>query len=115
MEMNHNSDLQNLNKTLHSVADLHDNTCAATLQSTLERVSCPRILHLFQVYLDILWHESGHLAIFWMAYIDIVEILLGLVRADRESDWHLHLACIRELIPWCFAMDKTNYSRYLPV
>ncbi|KAG1678468.1 Multidrug resistance-associated protein 1 [Nymphon striatum] len=45
----------------------------------------------------------------------MVEILLGLIRADREGDWYLHLASIKSMIPWCFAMDKTNYSRYLPV
>ena len=55
------------------------------------------------------------LAVFWMNYIDIVEILLGLIRADREGNWSLHLAHIQKMIPWCFAMDKTNYSRYLPV
>ncbi len=50
-----------------------------------------------------------------MTYIEMVEILLGLLRADREGDWNLHLSCIRGMIPWCFAMDKTNYARYLPV
>lgn len=44
----------------------------------------------------------------------MVEILLGLIRANREGDGSLHLACIRALIPWCFAMGKMNYSRYLP-
>ncbi|KAG1651588.1 hypothetical protein GQR58_026913 [Nymphon striatum] len=37
------------------------------------------------------------------------------IRADREGDWYLHLASIKSMIPWCFAMVKTNYSRYLPV
>ena len=45
----------------------------------------------------------------------MVEVLLGLLRADREGDCTLHLACIRRVIPWCFASDKVNYARYLPV
>ena len=27
----------------------------------------------------------------------------------------MYLACIRDMIPWMFAYDRTNYSRYLPV
>ena len=50
-----------------------------------------------------------------MIYLDLVEILLGLIRTDREGNWTLHLACIRKMIPWCSATDKTNYVRYLPV
>jgi len=50
-----------------------------------------------------------------MLYIYQVEIQLSLISADRTGDWQLHLGSIRALIPWCFAMDKTNYARYLPV
>ncbi|KAK3747382.1 hypothetical protein QZH41_002637 [Actinostola sp. cb2023] len=32
-----------------------------------------------------------------------------------ESNWQLHLHAIRNMIPWCFAYDKINYARYLPV
>jgi len=115
LENNHNSDMGHLNETLRSIADIHENTCAATLELSLNDESCQRILYLFGSYLDVLRHESGQLASFWMIYVDMVEIMLGLIRADREGDWHLHLSCIKDLIPWCFAMDKTNYSRYLPV
>ena len=51
-----------------------------------------------------------------MSYIDIVgDVLLGLIRASREGNWQLHLYAIRDMIPWCFAYDKINYARYLPV
>jgi len=50
--------------------------------------SCQRILHLLKCYLDVLHHENGHLAAFWMTYLDMVEILLGLIRADGEGDWY---------------------------
>ena len=55
------------------------------------------------------------MAAFWVSYIDIAEILLDLVRASREGDWLLHLSAIQRQIPWCFAYDKQNYARYLPV
>lgn len=94
---------------------MHDATCAASLESCLTNESCQRILNLLRGYLDSLRHERGNLASFWLMYVDVVETLLGLIRADREGDWNLHLASTRKMIPWCFAMEKTNYARYVPV
>ena len=50
---------------------------------------------------------------FWMSYIDIVAIMLNMLRASREADWELHISSIREILPWCFAYDTTNYVRYM--
>ena len=74
-------------------------------------------IHLIWIqYLQYLLFENGPLSCFWMSYIDIVgDVLLGLIRASREGNWQLHLYAIRNMIPWCFAYDKINYARYLPV
>ena len=48
--------------------------------------SCSHILQRFQEYLDFLRTENGDLSTFWMSYVDMVEIVLGLVRASREGD-----------------------------
>ena len=83
------------------------------MKEVQENPSCIRICQLFQHYLDTL--REGHgLSAFWMSYIYMVEIMLGLLRASREGNWMLHLECIRQMIPWCFAYDKVNYARYLP-
>ena len=51
-----------------------------------------------------------------MSYVDMVgDLLLGLLRSSREGDWALHMSTIYAMIPWCFAYDKVNYARYLPV
>ena len=76
--------------------------------------SCSHVLQRFQDYLDFLRTENGDLSTFWMSYMDMVEIVLGLVRASREGDFEHHLMCIRAMIPWCFAYDRLNYARYLP-
>ena len=66
-------------------------------------------------YLDFLRHDNGNLSAFWMFYVDILgDILLGLLRASREGNWHLHLSAISKIIPWCFAYDRAKYARYLP-
>ena len=38
-----------------------------------------------------------------------------MIRLSREGNWRLHLYAIRAILPWCFAYDKINYSRYLSV
>ncbi len=115
LEAKHHDDLTHLNHTLSECFELHQNTCSATLTSAMENESCKRIFELFVEYQKLLMNQRGPLSALWMTYIQMVETLLGLLRADREGDWQLHLHCIREIIPWCFAMDKTNYARYLPV
>ncbi|XP_071812536.1 uncharacterized protein [Apostichopus japonicus] len=52
---------------------------------------------------------------FWCSYLEMIGNILLFIRATREGDWKLHLATVRVLLPWMFAYDRTNYSRYLPV
>ena len=40
---------------------------------------------------------------------------MNFLRATREGNWSLHLECIKEMLPWFFAYDHTNYAQYLPV
>ena len=57
------------------------------------------ILQRFEDYLDFLRTGKGDLSTFWMSYVDMVEIVLGLVRASRKGDFEHHLICIRAMIP----------------
>lgn len=75
--------------------ELHSNVCHATHTFALNDKSCKRILNLFIDYLKVLRYERGSLSASWVMYIELVEILLGLLRDDREGDWYLHLTCIR--------------------
>ena len=104
-----------LNDILPIIEELHANMCATTYDETLRNEKCVKLFNLFNAYLKDVKENRGQLSQFWMQYVDLVEILLGLLRADREGNWYLHLSCIRRMIPWCFAMDKINYARYLSV
>jgi len=85
-------------------------------EKILSNASLEETVQLFGKYKQFLPADNGDLSAFWMSYIDIVEdVLLGLLRACREGNWQLHLHAIRQMIPWCFAYDKINYARYLPV
>ena len=45
----------------------------------------------------------------------MILLLLEFIRAEREGDWELHLKVTTKMIPYFFAMDRLNYSRWLPV
>jgi hypothetical protein len=73
------------------------------------------ISQVFELYQQFRQKDSGPLKTFWISYLDMVGLLMEFIRATREGNWSLHLQSIKEMIPWFFAYDHTNYSRYLPV
>ena len=44
-----------------------------------------------------------------------VELICLLVRSFREANFALYVDAIRKIRPWLFAMDHTNYARWLAV
>lgn len=85
---------------------------------TMDSVSCSKTARAFwQRYREHVTTECANSATyaFWTSYLDAVQLLLVFVRATRESDWELHLQVIREMMPWFFAYDRTNYSRSVTV
>ena len=94
---------------------LTQSTTQKNLDSVLHNPSLALLFDLFHQYLSFLRSDGGPLAQFWMSYIDMVETLLHLIRSSSEGNWLLHLYAIRSVLPWCFAYDRINYSRYLSV
>jgi hypothetical protein len=50
----------------------------------------------------------------WDTFMQGVETLLRLLRAERDGLFELHLIAVCETIPWCRAAVRGNYVRYLP-
>ena len=48
-------------------------------------------------------------------YIIMVQLLLQFIRAERTIDWNLHLSATASMTPHVFAMDRQNYSWWLPI
>ena len=42
----------------------------------------------------------------------MVQQLKNLLRADRESNWNLHLHVVKEIMPMFSVCDRTNYLRW---
>jgi hypothetical protein len=39
-------------------------------------------------------------------------LVLKYVRAEREADWPLYVAVVKEMLPYFFAAGHQNYARY---
>ena len=50
---------------------------------------------------------------FWLSFLEMIEVLLNLIYATRLGKWDPYIETIRSILPWCFAYDRQNYSRYL--
>ena len=53
--------------------------------------------------------------LFWEQYIEMVDILLQFIKAERSGNWDLYLSALDKMTPHFFAMDRPNYAQWLPV
>ena len=67
-------------------------TSQAALHDVFENKACAHILKLFEIYLNYPRRENGRFSTFSVSYIDLEEVLLGLLRTSKEGNWMLHLA-----------------------
>jgi len=102
-----------VNAVYDNIKNLSENTCQSEFELKLNDKTFDKLTELFDQYTSYLRYENGRLSRFWISYLDMVEILLGLLRSSREGDWDLHLARIRKMIPWCFVYDNHHYARYI--
>ena len=109
---NQQSKKRAVDDAVNGLASLYDKICNTEFQDKLKSQSFVELTDFYDQYMDYLRHKNGNLSQFWVSYLDMVEILLGLLRASREGDWKLHLSCVRNMVPWCFAYDNINYARY---
>eukprot|EP00794_Sanderia_malayensis_P008325 gene8325-9216_t len=58
-------------------------------------------------------NESGPMSRFWQSFLNMMYILFAFIRSIRTGDWKLHLESTQRMLPWMFAYDRPNYSRYL--
>jgi len=56
--------------------------------------------------------ESRTARLWVTCLINPVFTVMKYVRAEREGDWSLHLATVREMVPLFFAAGHFNYARY---
>ena len=113
---------------IQAASDGHPEQPFHLLQSTLQDLqlcisgsnldmimASPAFRELHQRYRTFCQEKSANLPNFrfWSSYLSMVHLLLQFIRSSRTGNWSLHLACIRNVLPWCFAYDHVNYARFL--
>jgi len=58
---------------------------------------------------------KSNLFAFWNSYISRVKILLDFIRSERTGNWLAHLSATAAMLPYFFAMDRPNYSKWIPI
>ena len=48
----------------------------------------------------------------WSMYMNMVEILLDFIRAERDGNWTLLLEAFVAMLPWLTIYDHTNFARW---
>ena len=109
------AEYQELDTLLSNINNLSDNGLdSKSYNEILENDVLNAVHERFQQYLNKLRSRNGTMSAFWMSYVDLTSLILDFIRASREKDWTLHLILISNLIPWCFAYNRSNYAKYLP-
>ncbi|KAG1664222.1 hypothetical protein GQR58_019901 [Nymphon striatum] len=49
---------------------------------------------------------------YWWCYMEMVSILMRFVRPQRDGLWELHHSAFREMLPYFYRYDHTNYARW---
>lgn len=49
---------------------------------------------------------------YWSNVLILIQLLRDLIRADRSSNWTLHLQTVKKLLPIFRIFDRTNYTRW---
>ena len=115
LDESHPNDCPQVQKCLDEIGTLADEVSTENHDEIFKSQVFKRFSDLFTEYTGHLRNTNGPLSAFWISYIDMIELLLHMIRASREGNWDLHLACVRQMLPWCFSYNATNYSRYMSV
>ena len=56
-------------------------------------------------------YNAGRTAALWIQYMNMIDILRSFIRAERTSNWELHLRTITEMLPYLAAAGHNLYVK----
>ena len=95
-----------------ALTSIHTNVSESSLSELLINEEFLALVERYKTYAAV---EAGPMNTFWTEYLNMVALVWTFTRAVHEGDWQLHLATIRDMIPYIFPYDHVNYSCYLPI
>ena len=60
-------------------------------------------------------HSANPYLRLWTSYMEMMELLIAMIRAERDGNWALHLETFAAMLPLLTIYDHTNYARWGPV
>ena len=100
-----------LEDKLHELADYYNDIVSNGFQC---HETFPASLFVIEQSLNTLKQhlsENSATATFWLLYIEYVGLLKNLLRAERMSDWQLHLDTVRRMTNVFAATGHNNYAK----
>ena len=98
---------------LEKIHEINENLSPETYEDALESEEFEFYFSDYERFFNELESEDNPLTKFWLSYMEIIPLVLDIIYATRVGDWELFIESIRDLIPWAFAYDRYNYSRFL--
>jgi hypothetical protein len=106
------SDLQRKFDVLRNVGEFDHDERSETMQEILESKE-------FKEFVEYAFTElkssDTDMGLFWMSYLEMVEILLMNYHAMRTQNWDDYLTSLRMMQPWMAIYDNLHYTRYMTV
>ena len=89
---------------VETVKHIRSPPCEATLND-LMGIRCFK--ELFAFMKEVSSTLETPMALYWDAYLEIVDLMLCSIRASRKGSWSVHLSALRDMLPWFQAYDRT--------
>lgn len=102
-----------LSDIVHAFA-MQNKVLVKALMDEFERDHLPDISHMTGEFRRHGREQSQTFA-YWDSFLYATDILLQLLRAEKEGDFELHLSATQETIPWIRAAGRHVYARFLPI
>lgn len=95
-----------------SIQMKNQSSCSAICLLLENKIAnCSESISQFQAF----GKDQSGTFIYWNSFLEAGDLLLRLIRADKEADFALHLDSVMETIPYFHLAGRTNYARYTPV
>ena len=107
-------------KVTHLTRTRHAHQVAALALYNLEReafLQTPGLVHDKEAFQQ--WktstREKSSTFHFWDMVLRLEILIFIFIRSHREGNFPLYVETLEALVPWFFALDHTNYARWVPV
>ena len=91
-----------------------DNPSDNQLQASLNDLHISALVQRYSAFKErVKEGELGKTAMFWIAYMEHIWLVLTLIRAVKTNDFLLYADCLHRMADIFFSFDGQNYARYL--